>query len=123
MKYLCLGYHDTAKLGEMSREEHEALVEACSAYDRMLAKNGYCLKGNALPAANAAVTLRSEGGRVCMTPGPFAPGPQQLGGILLLEARDLNHAIQLMSELPAMRHGGAVEIRPIDPTTDDGEPQ
>ena len=56
---------------------------------------------------------RFDGGKVSITDGPFAETKEQLGGIMLLEARDLNEAIQLMSQLPCMRVGGALEIRPL----------
>lgn len=118
MLYLCLGYQENEKLASMSDEDRAALVDECKAYDRMLWENGYCLKGNALPPAAGAVTLRFEDGRVCVNEGPYAQTKEQLGGILLLEARDLNHAIQLMSQLPAMRRGGALEIRPLAPESE-----
>ncbi|HEY2588184.1 MAG TPA: YciI family protein [Tepidisphaeraceae bacterium] len=114
MKYLCLGYHEENKLRAMTDDQRRTLVEECREYDAMLWRNGYCLKGNALPPAAGAITLRFESGKMCVAEGPFAQTKEQLGGILLLEAKDLNHAIQLMSQLPAMRLGGALEIRPVD---------
>ena len=114
MKYLCLGFHDEQRVRAMGEDERRALVEECREYDAMLWRNGYCLKGNALPPAAGAITLRFDHGKVCVIEGPFAQTKEQLGGILLLEAKDLNHAIQLMSQLPAMRVGGALEIRPVD---------
>lgn len=114
MKYLCLGYHEEDRLRAMSEGERNALAEECRAYDEMLWRNGYCLKGNALPPAQGAITLRFENGKARVAEGPFAETKEQLGGILLLEANDLNHAIQLMSQLPAMRLGGALEIRPVN---------
>jgi hypothetical protein len=114
MKYLCLGFQDENRLRKMSDAERKALVDECREYDQMLWRNGYCLKGNALPPAHGAITLRFDNGKVRVAEGPFTNAKEQLGGILLLEAKDLNHAIQLMSELPAMRLGGALEIRPVD---------
>ena len=60
------------------------------------------------------MTLRCSGGKVVTTDGPYAETKEQLGGILLLEARDLNHAIQLMSNHPGVRLGGPFEIRPSE---------
>jgi hypothetical protein len=69
-----------------------------------------------LQSSRNAVTLRYEGGKVVVTDGPYAETKEQLGGILILEANDLNHAIQLMSRHPGVRLGGPFEIRPADPT-------
>jgi len=113
MKYLCLGYHEESKILALGEDERNALAEECRAYDELLWRNGHCLKGNALPPSEGAMTLRFDHGKVRLAEGPFIQMPEQLGGILLLEANDLNHAIQLMSQLPAMRLGGALEIRPV----------
>jgi hypothetical protein len=59
-----------------------------------------------------AATLRGEGGKRLLTDGPCAETKEQIGGILLLEAKDLNHAIQLMSKHPAVHWGSVFEIRP-----------
>ena len=114
MKYLCLGYYEEEAWRAMPEDDRRALLEECRAYDQALWKSGYYLSGNALPGAAGATTLRFEEGRVSVNAGPFAQGREQLGGILVLEARDLNHAIQLMSELPCMQMGGCLEIRPIE---------
>ena len=113
MKYLCLGYYEQKAWQAMPQPERDALLDECRAYDEALWKSGYSLSGNALPGADAATTLRFEGGKVSITEGPFAQTREQLGGILVLEAKDLNQAIQLMSHLPCMRMGGCLEIRPI----------
>lgn len=113
MKYLCLGYYEQEAWLAMSPLKREVLLDECRAYDQALWKSGYALSGNALPGADGATTLRFEGGKVSITEGPFAQTKEQLGGILVLEAKDLNHAIQLMSQLPCMQMGGCLEIRPI----------
>jgi hypothetical protein len=113
MKYLCLGYYEQKTWQAMPSREREALLQECQAYDEALWKSGYYLCGNALPGADGATTLRFEGGEVSITAGPFAHTKEQLGGILVLEAKDLNHAIQLMSQLPCIQMGGCLEIRPI----------
>jgi hypothetical protein len=114
MKYLCLGYYEQKAWQAMAERQREALLDECRAYDQALWKSGHYLSGNALPGADGATTLRFEGGKVSITEGPFAQTREQLGGILVLEAKDLNHAIQLMSQLPCMQMGGCLEIRPID---------
>jgi hypothetical protein len=114
MKYLCLGYHEEKTWKAMSDSERKALFEECDAYDDILRKKGNYIDGKALQGARTAITLRFENGSVSITDGPFAETKEQLGGVMVLEARDLNHAIQLMSQLPCMRVGGCLEIRPIN---------
>ena len=116
MKYLCLGYHREKLWEELGDRERRALIEESVAYEALLRKNGHCLDGTALQGANAATTLRFEGGsgRMTITDGPFAETKEQLGGVMVLEAADLNHAIALMSQLPCMRVGGSLEIRAIN---------
>ena len=115
MKYLCLGYHEDATWRAMSDEQRQSLVAENSAYQDLLKRNGHYLDGSALQECRTAATLRfDQGGKVSVTDGPFAETKEQLGGVMLLEATDLNHAIRLMSQLPCMRVGGSLEIRPIN---------
>lgn len=114
MKYLCLGYHEEQQWEAMNPSEREAIVQETLAYGEELRKNGHVIRDDALQSARNAATLRFQGGKVAITDGPFTETKEQLGGIMLLEADDLNHAIQLMSKLPCMRVGGSVEIRPIN---------
>jgi len=111
MKYICLGYMDEKKWDTMSESERNAFVDECFAYDDVLRKNGHFVGGEALDSPRNATTLRFRNGKVSVTDGPFAETKEQLGGILILEARDLNHAIQLMSKHPGVR-GGPFEVRP-----------
>jgi hypothetical protein len=113
MKYLCLGYLDESAWEAMPEKEQEALVAECFAYDRVLRKGGHFVDGHALQDPTSAATVRSRNGKVSVTDGPFAETKEQLGGLLLLEADDLNHAIQLISKHPGTRIG-PFEIRPID---------
>lgn len=113
MKYICLGYLDEDKWQAMSEKEREALMDECFAYDDVLREGGYFAGGEALQNARSAVTLQWRNGKVSTTDGPFAETKEQLGGILVLEARDLNHAIQLMSKHPGVK-AGPFEIRPAD---------
>ena len=98
----------------MSDNERSALLAESAAYDEFLRKKGNYIDGKALQGAQAVITLRFENGKLSITDGPFAETKEQLGGVMVLEARDLNHAIQLMSQLPCMRVGGCLEIRPIN---------
>jgi hypothetical protein len=99
------------KFETMSESERNAFVDGCFTYDDLLKKNGHFVGGEALQGASNAVTLRVRNGKVMVTDGPYAETKEQLGGILILEANDLNHAIQLMSKHPGVC-GGPFEIRP-----------
>src|SRR3954453_19493422 len=112
MKYICLGYIEPSKFENMSESERNAMVDECFTYDDELRNNGHFAAGEALQPANTAVTLYWENGKVAVTDGPYAETKEQLGGILVLEARDLNHAAQLMAQHPALKYGNIFEIRP-----------
>jgi hypothetical protein len=112
MKYLCLGYYDPKKFEQMSESERNALYDACFAYDDELRAKGNFLSGEALDSASAAATVRLENGKVSVTDGPFIETKEQLGGVMIMEAKDLNEAIALWSRHPAMRTS-KFEIRPI----------
>ena len=111
MKYICLGYMDPKKWEATPESEVHALMDECFAYDEVLRKNGHFAGGEALQLPQHAATLRFKNGRVVITDGPYAETKEQLGGILILEADDLNHAIQIMSKHPGVRNG-PFEIRP-----------
>jgi hypothetical protein len=113
MKYICLGYYDEKKWETMSEGERNAMMDECFAYDDVLRNNGHFVGGEALQSAQNATTLRWKNGKVSITDGPYAETKEQLGGILVLEARDLNHAIQLMSKHPGVE-AGPFEIRPAE---------
>jgi hypothetical protein len=101
----------------MSETERNAMVDECFAYDEVLRKNGHFIGGEALQSAGNATTLRWKNGKVSITDGPYAETKEQLGGILILEARDLNHAIQLMSKHSGVK-AGPFEIRPAENLTE-----
>jgi len=86
-------------------------------YEEMLRKQGHLIGGEGLQSGAQAATLRFQNGKVCVTDGPYAETKEQLAGFFVLEARDLNQAIELMSKHPVVR-GGPVEIRPIADTTE-----
>ena len=112
MKYVCLGFFDEAKVAAMPKEQLQRFYEECLAYDDELRRGGHSLRGEAIESS--AVTLRMKKGKVEVTDGPFVETKETLGGILLLEARDLNHAIALMSKHPAVGRGNIFEIRPAN---------
>ena len=112
MKYIVLGYYP-GKYENMFESERNAMFDECFTYDDELRKNGHWASGEALQPANTAMTVCSKNGKVTVTDGPYVETKEQLGGILVLEARDLNHAIQLISQHPAVRYGTPFEIRPV----------
>ena len=113
MKYMCLGYYDKAKFDAMTETERNAMFDECFEYDDHLRANGHSTGGEALQGPETALTLYWKDGKVATTDGPYAETKEQIGGIGVLEARDMNHAIQLMSQHPALKYGTTWEIRPV----------
>jgi len=111
MKYICLGYIAPDKLASITPTELEGMLDECFTYDDSLRANGHFAGGEALQPPHCATTLHWENGKAVVTDGPYAETKEQLGGILILEARDLNHAIQLISKHPGLKNG-PFEIRP-----------
>lgn len=116
MKYLCLIHFDEKKLEAMSETELAALDNESLGYDELLRKNGHFIAAQALQPAAASTTIRVRSGKISVTDGPFAETNEQLGGFILIEAKDLNEAIQLASKIPVAKFGN-VEIRPIKELT------
>ncbi|MBI2429789.1 MAG: YciI family protein [Ignavibacteriales bacterium] len=114
MKYICLGYLQENMWNGWTEKEQKNFVDECLTYDSALRKNKNFIGGEALQSVKTATTIRYKNGKPSITDGPFAETKEQLGGIMILEARDLNHAIQLMSNHPSTRMGSTWEIRPAD---------
>ncbi len=113
MKYICFGYYDKAKFESMTEGEQHAMFDTCFEYDDHLRANGHWAGGEALQGPETALTLSWKNGKGSTTDGPYAETKEQLGGILVLEARDMNHAVQLMTQHPAHMFGNIFEIRPV----------
>ena len=112
MKYLCLVYFEGSKLAALSPEEKLALDRDSLAYDRELERGGYFITADALHSVTEAATVRVRDGRMSVTDGPFAETKEQLGGFILIEARDMNEAIRLAAGIPLAKLG-SIEVRPI----------
>jgi hypothetical protein len=113
MKYICLGYIEPGKFEDMAEDERNAVFDECFEHNDHLRANGHLVGEMGLQPPETAVTLYWKNGKVATTDGPYAETKEYLGGLSILEARDLNHAIQLVSELPGFKYGlGPVEIRP-----------
>ena len=111
MPYICLGYLDGQQWEAMAERERNALMDACFAYEEVLRQHGHLVGEKALQSAQHATTLRYQNGKVSLTDGPYTETKAQVGGILILEATDLNHAIQLIAKHPGVQ-AGPCEIRP-----------
>ncbi len=113
MKYICLGYIRPGIFEGMTEDERNVVLDECFEHNDHLRANGHLVGELALQPPQTALTLYWKNGKVATTDGPYAETKAQLGGIQLLEARDLNHAIQLVSKLPGFKYGlGPIEIRP-----------
>jgi hypothetical protein len=112
MKYLCLIYDEEAKLNAMPKGESDAFMGEYFAFSEGIKKSGHYLGGNALQPVQSATTVRVRNGKVSTTDGPFAETSEQLGGYYLIEARDLNDALQVAAKIPSSRTG-SIEVRPI----------
>jgi ketosteroid isomerase-like protein len=117
-KYLCLVYQEDGKLDALSQRELDTLVAECVVWVDELEKSGRHIYSAELQSVRSATTLRKRNGQLSITDGPFAETKEHLGGFTLLNARDLNEAIQLASRLPAARLG-SVEVRPVLESTAD----
>ena len=112
MKYVCLIYYDEKKLDAMPKSELDALIDEAYAYWDELERNGHGIAHDALQPVQAATSVRVEKGEVSITDGPFTETKEQLGGFILINAKDMNDAIRVASKIPPARLGG-VEVRPI----------
>ncbi|HSV18108.1 MAG TPA: YciI family protein [Casimicrobiaceae bacterium] len=105
MKYLCLVYLDERRLDEVPDRE-------CMACGDALRASGHMVAGEALEGVHTATTVRVRNGKVAVTDGPFAETKEQLAGFYMIDARDLNEAIQIASKIPPARVG-SIEVRPV----------
>ena len=112
MKYLCLVYYDEKIMNAMSQSEWDALNRECMSCVERLTAGGHFLEGAPLQSVNTATTVRVRDGKVTTIDGPFAETKEQLAGFYLLDARDLNQALQLAGKIPPARYG-CVEVRPV----------
>jgi hypothetical protein len=112
MEYLCQVWLPAKELDALSKSEMERIDRESMAYDDELERGGHLIIAQALQPVSAAVTVRVRDGRMSTTDGPFAETKEQLGGFILIEARDLNEAIQLAAKIPLARYG-SIEVRPI----------
>jgi hypothetical protein len=115
MKYACLVYHDATKIAGLPEDEQlAAIIAECKAADAWrgeLKKGGHFVFAAGLQSVSTATTVRNCNGKVSMTDGPFAETKEFLGGFTIIEARDLNEALQLVSKFASALV--TVEVRPV----------
>jgi hypothetical protein len=112
MRYLCLIYDDEKKVNGMSKSDADAFMGEYFSFTEDIRKSGHYIGGEALQPVSSATTVRMRNGKVSTTDGPFAETKEQLGGYYLINARDLNDAIQVASKIPSARLG-SIEVRPV----------
>jgi hypothetical protein len=113
MKYLCLIYDDETKWATLSQADAEAMMGEYFAFTEGIRRSGHYLAGEALKPTQTATTVRVRNGKISTTDGPFAETKEQLGGFYMIEAKDLNDAIQVASKIPSARIG-SIEVRPVE---------
>ena len=111
MKYLCAVYLEPNALQRLSAKERADLDRDSLAYDQELVKKGHFVAAAALQSTKKARTVRSRGGKIAMTDGPFAETKEVLGGFIFIEARDMEEALQIATGIPMAKYG-SIEVRP-----------
>ena len=112
MKYLCLIYDEEKNLASMAKSEMDALMGEYRAFGESIKASGHHLAGQQLQPVHTATSVRVRNGKMSATDGPYAETKEQLGGFYMIEAKDLNDAIQVASRIPSAKIG-TIEVRPI----------
>lgn len=112
MKYVCLIYEEEAVGEKLPKADIEKTMKEYRAFHDSIQQSGHYVASNGLQRTRTATTIRVRNGKISTTDGPFAETKEQLGGYFLIEAKDLNDAIQVAARIPSARWG-SVEVRPI----------
>jgi hypothetical protein len=113
MKYICLAYEEERKLNALTKSEWDSLREETLSYVEELQRKGTLITAEPLQSVDNATTVRIRNGKLSVTDGPFAETKETLGGFFLIEADDLDEAIQIAAKWPSARLG-SIEVRPIE---------
>jgi hypothetical protein len=113
MKYLCLIYDNEARWATMSRDDGDRIMKEYFEFTDDIKKSGHMLAGESLTPTSTATTVRVRNGKLGTTDGPFAETKEQLGGFYMIEAKDLNEAIQVAARIPGAKTG-SIEVRPVE---------
>jgi hypothetical protein len=112
MQYLLLIYRNEAELSKMDPDARQKMTAEYGAYTQSIVQSGHFKAGDGLQPSTTATTVRVRDGKVMTTDGPFAETREQLGGYYLVEAKDLDTALDLAARIPGARNG-SIEVRPI----------
>lgn len=115
MQYMLLIYDDEANWGKMPEAEQGRVMEEFGEFTESIIRSGNYRAGDQLQPIATATTVRGKNGKVLLTDGPYAEAKEQLGGYYLIEAKDLDEAVQIAKRVPSVRLGGGVEVRPLFP--------
>ena len=113
MQYLLLIYGNEEHFGKLTEAEQNGVLKEYGEFTKSIAQSGHYRGGNELAAISTATTVRVRDKKRLVTDGPFAETKEQLGGFFIVEAKNLDEAVDLASKMPHLEDGGAVEIRPI----------
>jgi hypothetical protein len=113
MKFMCIAYEEQRKLDELSQSDWQALREETLDYVARLRQGGRLITAHPLKSAKIASTVRVRNGKTSVTDGPFAETKEQIGGFFLVEASNIDEAIQIAAQWPSARIG-TIEVRPVD---------
>ena len=112
MKYLCIVHLDYAIFSAMSKDEITTLERSNLAYDAELVERRQLIAGHGLEPPESGLIVKVRNGEVSMTDGPFSEAKEQMGGFILVEARDMNDAAGIAAGIPLAKYG-QIEIRPV----------
>jgi hypothetical protein len=112
MRYICLVHFEHGKLTDLPPAERQEIDRRSLAYNRELEARGHYILSEAIEGSDHAVLVRSRNGKVTSTDGPYIETKEQMAGFILVEARDLNEAVQLAAGIP-LAEIGTIEVRPI----------
>ena len=117
MQYLLMIYYDEQRWAQMPEAQREKIMQESDEYRQGIVTSGHFRASARLQPTSTATTVRESSSKRVITDGPFAETKEQLGGLLLIECKDLNEAISIAARFPMVRLGGAVEVRPVIPAS------
>ena len=116
MQYMLMCCFDEMAWAQLLGEEKERIIREYGALIQSLVKSGHLRSGGPLAPTSSARTVRMKNGKSVFTDGPFAETKEQLGGYHVVECRDLDEALSIAARIPTLSAGGAIEVRPLEPS-------
>jgi hypothetical protein len=118
MQYLLLCCFDETRWAQLPEAQKDQIMQEYDAFIQSLVTSGHLRASARLHPTAMATTVREQHGQRLITDGPFAETKEQLGGYHLVECQDLDEALALAGRIPTLRAGGAIEVRPVRPTSE-----